>query len=69
MILDAHCSSRVFDFGPGLEVAAVSWNLVCNLVAVYWLYEGIVKSLTTWFDISCDGCEVHDEDYRRGATG
>lgn len=52
-----------------LEVAAFSWNLVGNLVVVYWLYEGIVKPVTTWFEMSCDDCEVHAEDYRRGATG
>ena len=53
-----------------LEVAAVSWNLVCNLVAVCWLYEGIVKPCDIpWFEMSSDSCEVHDENYRRGPTG
>ena len=52
-----------------LEVAAFSWNLVGNLVVVYWLYEGIVKPVTMWFEMSCDDGEVHAEDYRRGATG
>ena len=46
-----------------LEVAAVSWNLVCNLVALRRHSE----TRDSRFEMGCDGCKVHDEDLRRGA--